>query len=145
MFYLRSAYRHEPDFQSNAIQRQQAFEDQQGPRKLIENETRVRENYERMVSLTIKDVYERENDNVTAKILREKFIGKLRDAMVDVFGNLVLDSPGDPIEDGTFFFTKDSASGFHYKNLSGGERRLRPPSGFHCACRAVHRHSVLHR
>ena len=122
LFYIRSAYRNEPDFQSSAIQRQQSFGDQPGPEKLIQTETRVRENYERLVSLTIKEVYEPENDEVLAKDLREKFIGKLRQAMLEVFGDLVLDSPGDPIEDGTFFFTKGSSSGFHYKNLSGGEK-----------------------
>ncbi len=122
LFYIRSAYRHEPDFQSQTIQKQQALGDQPGPEKLIQIETRVRENYERLVSLLVEEVFDKTDDEMSKKQLREKFTGVIQKAMLDVFEDLELDSPGNPIDDGTFFFTKGSAGGFHYKNLSGGEK-----------------------
>ncbi len=42
--------------------------------------------------------------------------------MSQVFEGLVLEGPGNPLEGGTFRFTKGVASNFHYKNLSGGEK-----------------------
>jgi len=42
--------------------------------------------------------------------------------MLTVFDGLVLEGPGNPLEGGTFRFTKGTASSFHYKNLSGGEK-----------------------
>jgi hypothetical protein len=54
--------------------------------------------------------------------LRERLIGKVRHAMRRVFDGLVLEGPGDPMTDGTFFFEKGASRGWRYKNLSGGEK-----------------------
>jgi hypothetical protein len=42
--------------------------------------------------------------------------------MSRVFGDLVLSGPGDPLQQGSFFFEKGNSKNFHYKNLSGGEK-----------------------
>jgi hypothetical protein len=42
--------------------------------------------------------------------------------MQRLFDDLRLEGPGQPLDSGTFLFTKGIASGFHYKNLSGGEK-----------------------
>ena len=41
-----------------------------------------------------------------------------------VFPDLELDSLGNPLEDGTFHFTKGTSKGFLFKNLSGGEKAV---------------------
>lgn len=122
VFYIRSAYRHEPDFTSDGIRPQTPLDSTPGPETLNVPEQKVKGNYERLTSLSVEALYSTDNDDVTAKELRERFIGRVRDAMQRVFDDLVLDSPGNPIEDGTFYFTKGSSSGFPYKNLSGGEK-----------------------
>jgi AAA domain, putative AbiEii toxin, Type IV TA system len=42
--------------------------------------------------------------------------------MLQLFDNLELEGPGRPLNGGTFRFKKGTSSGFHYKNLSGGEK-----------------------
>jgi hypothetical protein len=58
----------------------------------------------------------------TVSVVADELIGEVRAAMLKVFDNLVLQGPGNPITGGTFRFKKGAASGFHYKNLSGGEK-----------------------
>ncbi len=121
-FWIRSAYRHEADFNAYQLERQAPALEDPGLEKLIQVEQTVRKNYERLVSLVLGSVFDRSNDERSVVDLREEHIGSIRKVMEAVFGDLVLESPGDPLEDGTFFFEKGSASRFHYKNLSAGEK-----------------------
>ena len=121
-FWIRSAYRHEAEFNANQLQRQTPALEDPGLKKLIHVEQTVSKNYERLVSLVLDSVFDRSNNQKSVVDLREEHIGSIRRTMETVFGDLVLQSPGDPLEDGTFFFEKDSASRFHYKNLSAGEK-----------------------
>ena len=53
---------------------------------------------------------------------REQILGDIRNALSALFPGLELDSLGNPLEDGTFRFTKGTNRGFPFKNLSGGEK-----------------------
>lgn len=121
-FYQRSAYRHDAEFKNTKISQQQSMLDQAPPNNLIGVETKVRTNYDRLTSLSLAGMYNPDNDEKRVVDLRDEYIGVLRQAMEKIFEGLVLDSPGNPIEDGTFMFTKGISSGFLYKNLSGGEK-----------------------
>ena len=121
-FYIRSAYRHEADFNLDQLQRMGSPLDRPPVAKLIDPDKSVSDNYKRMVSQTLKGVYSGEHDNMLVPELREFVIGELRASMERVFGNLILRSPGDPLQDGSFFFDKGVSKHFHYKNLSGGEK-----------------------
>jgi hypothetical protein len=121
-FYFRSAYRNDPDFTSRRLdQVGEILEENRLPR-LIDNDATVSTNYRRLVAQTIEGVYGGQFDAQTVKELREGFIGKIRATMQRVFGDLVLEGPGDPLSSGSFYFEKGSSKGFHYKNLSGGEK-----------------------
>ena len=52
----------------------------------------------------------------------EEVLGDIRRALSTLFPELKLDSLGNPLEDGTFRFTKGTSKGFSFKNLSGGEK-----------------------
>lgn len=124
-FYIRSAYRHEPDFTvSNLGAADEILNDARRVQRLILQEQRVSENYQRMVAEAVMALYS--DDPVTQqKLVREvadELIGEARAAMLQVFDDLELQGPGNPIMGGTFRFKKGEASGFHYKNLSGGEK-----------------------
>ena len=121
--YLRSAYRVEADFQVNSISRkQEVLNDELRPKRMIDVDQRVQDNYERLVSGTVRGIYSQEKDSITVKELREELIGKLRESMTRVFPDLLLDNLGDPLFNGQFYFTKGSIKDFPYKNLSGGEK-----------------------
>lgn len=121
-FYLRSAYRNDPDFTSNELKRSADLLNRARVTRLIDNDASVSENYKHLVAQTIEGVYSGEHDDKNVMALRESFIGRIRDSMKTVFGDLTLEGPGDPLAEGSFFFEKGTSKGFHYKNLSGGEK-----------------------
>lgn len=122
-FYFRSAYRNEPYFSLDNISRlEDALRDEKNPSRMINLDARVSENYRRIVSETVGMVYSEGDDHVTKNDLRNRIIGDIRKSMDRVFGNLMLEGPGNPMEHGTFFFTKGDSKNFKYLNLSGGEK-----------------------
>ena len=120
--YVRSAYRNEAEFSSTQLQR--ATSPLEGPQvnRMIENDARVADNYQRLVGQTIASLYEGGDDDRTGREIRDRLIGQLRDVIKLVFPDLELVGPGDPLGGGTFTFRKGNSSGYQYKNLSGGEK-----------------------
>ncbi len=124
-FYIRSAYRHEPDFTSNGlVAAEDILNDSRRATRLIQQELRVSENYQRMVAESVMALYSSDQQTQQKRVgdLADELIGEVRTAMQQVFEELLLEGPGNPITGGTFRFKKGAASGFHYKNLSGGEK-----------------------
>lgn len=121
-FYLRSAYRNEPDFRIDALKRLGELVDIARVHRMIENDTAVSKNYQRMVGQGLESVYEHEDESTTIGEFREKAIGKLRDSFRRLFPDVKLNSLGNPLLQGTFRFTKGISEGFLFKNLSGGEK-----------------------
>jgi len=122
LFYIRSAYRNEPDFSIEALRRVGPIVDAPGASRMIDNDARVADDYQRLVSATVESIYSGERDDSTVRELRESFIGAVRDALQRLLPDLVLQGPGDPLAQGSFFFNKGTSEGFHYRNLSGGEK-----------------------
>lgn len=124
-FYIRSAYRHEPDFTINGLgAADDILTDSRRAQRLIQQEQRVSENYQRMVAEAVMALYS-DDPATQRKLVRDvadELIGEARAAMLKVFENLELQGPGNPIAGGTFRFKKGAVSAFHYKNLSGGEK-----------------------
>jgi hypothetical protein len=120
--YVRSAYRNDPDFTTQQLSRMGSVLDGRRVNKLIETDSIVSENYQRLVSASVAGLYGGEHDAQTVAELREKFIGQVRNSMKRVFDDLLLCGPGDPLSNGTFYFEKGTSKDFHYKNLSGGEK-----------------------
>ena len=122
--YVRTAYRNDPSFQISQVSRTGPIVDEKRFNRMIENDTSVGLNYQRLVSNALEDLFEREPTNTTIGKYREKVIGDLRCIMQEIFDEpkLVLKGLGSPMEDGTFKFEKGVCKEFLYKNLSGGEK-----------------------
>lgn len=71
LFYFRSAYRNEPDFAVSQLKRMGNPADR-GRDNLMNTDAMVSENYQRVVSRTVKGVYSGENDLIIVKDLRKK-------------------------------------------------------------------------
>jgi len=121
-FYFRSAYRNEPDFQINFMQRQQDPTKSIRLESLIQNDQTVSANYQRLIANTIAGVFDNENATKTVATLRDELLGKIKAALKRVFEDLELSSVGDPLQNGTFYFTKGTTKDFSYCNLSAGEK-----------------------
>lgn len=123
-FYIRSAYRHEGDFSVNAISKAgDVLDDPKRPPLLISQDSRVSDNYQRLVAITLSEVFDRSlDDDTSRKEIRERLIGEVATSLRRVLPDLQLVGPGDPVQDGTFFFQKGNGYNWRYKNLSGGEK-----------------------
>ena len=122
LFYIRSAYRNDPEFQIRQLTRSGPILDEQRIRRLIENDATVSRNYSRMASNAFQEFFNPSNATVPAGELADRIIGKVRDSYTLLFPDLTLDSLSDPLADGTFHFTKGTSKSFEFKNLSGGEK-----------------------
>lgn len=121
-FYFRSAYRNEPDFQIDSMQKQQDPTKSIRLSSLIQNDQTVSANYQRLIANTITGVFDNTNDTKDVATLRNELIGKIQAALKRVFEDLELSSVGDPLQNGNFYFTKGTTKDFSYRNLSAGEK-----------------------
>ncbi len=121
-FYFRSAYRNEPDFVINKMERQGDPVSFVRLQKLIQNDQTVSDNYQRLVADTISGVFNDDNNNKTVESLRSELTGKIAAAIERVFEDLRFSSLGEPLQNGSFYFTKGIVKDFHYRNLSAGEK-----------------------
>lgn len=121
-FYFRTAHRNEPDFTTSSLSRLGNPKDQLKFDTLMKTDMSVSENYQRLVSNTLSGVFSSQNDNKLVRDLREELTGILKKSLNNVFDDLQLVSIGDPLTNGSFYFTKGRSEGFHYKNLSAGEK-----------------------
>ncbi len=122
LFYIRSAYRNEPDFTISSLGNLQSRLDSPRINRLIDNDASVSENYQRIVSNSVKQLYSGSFDSKNVLEVREELIGKIRQSTLNIFEDLTLTSVGDPLKKGAFYFKKGIVENFHFKNLSGGEK-----------------------
>ena len=121
-FYVRSAYRNSPDLQIQSLSQTTPRLDQIRVARLIDNDVAVQQNYHDLVSKGIEDLYELGDGSTTFERYRTTSLGVVRESLRKLFPDLLLDSLGNPLREGTFRFTKGISAGFHFKNLSGGEK-----------------------
>ncbi len=120
--YARTAYRNEPEFKLTSLQAVGPALDEHRIQRLIDNDQAVSSNYQRLVSEGFREVYEIASPDLTMRQFREQSIGEIKAAMENLFPGLILNSLGNPLDDGSFRFDKGESTGFLYKNLSGGEK-----------------------
>ena len=77
-FYFRTAYRNDSDFTINNLSRQNDPTENIKFENFIQNDAVVRENYERLISLTLKGVYDDNNNTKSVGDLKEELVGRIR-------------------------------------------------------------------
>ena len=123
ILYVRSAYRNDPEFQVNSFQRIGDPLEEINVGRMIDNDAAVAKNYQRLISQAVEDIFQKEG-SITIREFREQIIGDIRKAFSGIFSDLRIDNLANPMEDGTFRFTKGTSQGFSFKNLSGGEKAV---------------------
>ena len=121
-FSFRTAYRNDPEFQMQRLERTGDPLDDVHFHRMIDNDASVARNYQKLISQALEDVFGAPEESMSLYVFREKIIGDIRNAFSRLFPDLELNSLGNPLEDGTFRFTKGVSKGFSFKNLSGGEK-----------------------
>ena len=121
LIYTRSAFRNEPEFQTTRFQRVPDPLDESRVNRMIDNDVAISRNYQRLVG-QIFEIFEAEPMMTTD--FTESLINPIRNPVRRLFPELNLNNLANPMEDGTFRFTKRASEGFHFKNLSGGEKAV---------------------
>lgn len=121
-FYFRSAYRNEPEFITSSLSRQDDPTKKIDHYTLMTTDAMVSSNYQRLISSTLTGIFNEENNTKTVEQLREELIGKIQKSLNNVFDDLQLSSLGEPLVNGSFYFTKGISKDFPYANLSAGEK-----------------------
>ena len=120
--YARSAYRNDPEFQIRSLSRLGDPFERLPVARMINNDVAVSRNFQRLVSQSVEGLFAPEDSSMTLADYGEQILGDIRNALSTLFPKLKLDSLGNPLEDGTFRFTKGVSKGFAFQNLSGGEK-----------------------
>ena len=120
--FVRSAYRNDPEFQVQTLERVGDPLDEVRVQRMIDNDGAVAKNFQRLASQALADVFDPEDGAVTLDEFKDLVIGEIRTAFSKLFPDVELNSLGNPLEDGTFRFTKGTSKGFSFMNLSGGEK-----------------------
>ncbi len=121
-FYFRTAYRNSPQISVTALQKLQSPLDRPDQKMMIQNDSTVDENYQRLVSETLSKVYDEKYDRIDIKTLREELIGKIREPLRRLFSDLTLTEIGMVTEKAEFYFRKGITERYGYEKLSGGEK-----------------------
>jgi predicted ATPase len=121
-FYFRSAYRNDPEFQLQTLGRQGTILEEKRFHRMIDSDAAVSVNYRRLASQAFEDAFALHPASMTLGEFREQVIGEVKTSVQRLFPGLVLNTLGNPLENGTFRFDKGTAQSFDYKNLSGGEK-----------------------
>lgn len=121
-FYFRTAYRNSPQISVKALQKLNSPLDMVDQKMMIENDSTVDENYQRLLSKTLSKVYDETYDSIDVKTLREELIGKIREPLRRLFPDLTLTEIGMVTEKAEFYFSKGTTQRYGYEKLSGGEK-----------------------
>ena len=123
-FYIRTAYRNEADFQLETLGRVPPSVETSRFARIIDPDQAVSDNYRRLSWRRMADLDRDAPETTTFGQYRKESLRELQDAMSKLFANptLALQDFGGIQTTGVFRFAKGTASDFHYKNLSAGEK-----------------------
>lgn len=121
-FYIRSAHRFTPRIDVTEIKTlKKVEEDEKRPKYLIDADSRLEENYERLIGGFFYEVY---NKEVTGRQWSDKNIENLNNSLSGIV-DISIVSLGNPTEgEGSLYFKKGTSNKFPYENLSAGEKEV---------------------
>lgn len=121
-FYFRTAYRNSPKISIDSLSKITSPLERPNHNMMIQNDDTVNDNYQRIISKTITNLYNTQNDEKTVKALRDELLKKIRDPLNRLFPDLVLTEIGLVTDKAEFYFSKGCIEKYGYEKLSGGEK-----------------------
>ena len=121
-FYFRTAYRNTPQIAINALKQVPSPLSRIDNRMMIQNDSTIDENYQRLISATINELFDDQNDEKKVVDLRNELLDKVRAPLHRLFPDLTLSGVGMITEKAEFYFDKGTTRRYGYEKLSGGEK-----------------------
>lgn len=122
LFYFRTAYRNSPSVSIRALEQVYSPLEKVDDRMMIQNDSTVNENYQRLVSKTISLLYNKANDEKKVSTLRDELLSRIREPLHRLFPDLLLTEIGVITDKAEFYFSKGTTEKYGYEKLSGGEK-----------------------
>lgn len=121
-FIIRTAYRFTPKILVNNINKlDDILEDIARPTSSISIDSRLKENYERLIG---KLFYEFQHGNKTGNEAREELIGKINTILSSILDIQISDLGDVTGGKGQLYFSKETSKDFPFENLSSGEKEV---------------------
>ncbi len=121
-FYFRTAYRNSPEISVRSLETIASPFRYPNGNMMIQNDATVNENYQRLISATMREFYDKQNDDKTVGTLRDELINDIREPLHRLFPDLELTELGLVTEKAEFYFNKGTTQRYGYEKLSGGEK-----------------------
>lgn len=121
-FYFRTAYRNSPEITIRSLERVASPLDKVDNKTMIQNDATINENYQRLMSETISQLFNVANDDKSVKNLRDELLSKVREPLHRLFPDLLLTKIGLVTDKAEFYFSKGCIENYGYEKLSGGEK-----------------------
>ncbi len=121
---VRTAQRVTVDFSIGSIGQPEDLLTDPGPRRSIDLDTRVEQNYRRLMGESVRALWDRSNPRMSDEII-DSLVGSIAEPLGRLLPGFVFEGPSiDPLANGTFEFTKGTVQRYSYKLLSGGEKAV---------------------
>ena len=91
-FYIRSAYRNDPEFQIDQLHRIGDLLDEVRIQRMIDNDAAVSRNYQRLVGNAVEDVFERGDGSTTLQAFRQQVTEEIREPFRRLFPDMEFNS-----------------------------------------------------
>lgn len=121
-FYFRTAYRNTPQISIQSLQKITSPLSRVDHRMMIQNDSTIDENYQRLITATINELYDDRNDEKKVVDLRNELLDRVRTPLHRLFPDLTLSGIGMITEKAEFYFDKGTTRRYGYEKLSGGEK-----------------------
>lgn len=122
LFYFRTAYRNSPQVNVSSLSRLSSPLVYKNMDMMIQNDSTVDENYQRLLAKTVSNIYDEKYDDMRVRELRDEILNKIREPLNRLFPDLLLTEIGNVTEGANFYFRKGSVLRYSYEKLSGGEK-----------------------
>lgn len=123
-FYFRTAYRNSPAITVSSIGQISSPLKNADQSYMIDNDSTVNENYQRLIAQTLEKVFDTSYDETHVKILRDEILAKIRAPLSILFPDLLLTKIAAPTEKAEIYFEKGIIKEYGYNKLSGGEKAV---------------------
>ena len=125
LVHVRTAHRNTPDVLANSIEKQEEFRRRTPLERMADSDAALREHYQRLVARFLPVLSNLESDDAAEdlKVARAK-LKPVQNSLTRILPHLRFAGLGDPMSDGSFFFTREGMRRFRFENLSGGEKAV---------------------
>ena len=122
--YVRSPYRNYATSQVRQFGRTAKPSDVSESGRMIDSDVTVTRNYERLFHMATAEIFGPPDKPLASTGSWTHVIDDVRNALSRLFPNVRFEGMENPLQDGTFLFSKGVSDGIPFKNLSSGEKAV---------------------